>query len=252
MSTTLRFDTKQMPSPIRTTTDTPSSSPSLSRRQPLLKRSLSMPTTPRASSCTGGATAAEFCGGTTASCAAVWCCCPCGLGKLLVLAVYKVPAGLCRRALRHRRRKRLVKSGLLPPQHPPSLPETDRRGRNRFGSSEFAVHPLESRDVSDEDDEDDFLELKVFGKSSMATLLAAEAAEEEEDAAVMALEKEMWNRFYGAGFWRSPSQRETVPSPRSSMKAVLPSPRPSFTGGYWNMTVGDHGATAETPRGIRQ
>lgn len=25
---------------------------------------------------------------------------------------------------------------------------------------------------------------------------------------VMELEKEMWDKFYGTGFWRSPSQRE--------------------------------------------
>ncbi|XP_010534383.1 PREDICTED: uncharacterized protein LOC104809949 [Tarenaya hassleriana] len=197
---------RQMPVLIRTTETS-----SHNRRRPLHQWSQSLPT-PRASSCSG-ATAAEFCGGTTASCAAVWCCCPCGLGKLLLLAVYKVPAGLCRRALRHRRRKRLVKSGLLPPP-----PDNRSRRRNRFGRSEFAVHPLESRDVSDEEEED-LLELKVFGKSTMAAILAAE---EEEDAAVMALEKEMWERFYGAGFWRSPSQRETVsPSPTMSKSVAV-------------------------------
>ncbi|XP_047977903.1 uncharacterized protein LOC125219858 [Salvia hispanica] len=57
---------------------------------------------------------AEVVGGTTAECAAVCCCCPCGLVNLLVLATCKVPAGLCRKALRQKRRRRLLKRGLLP------------------------------------------------------------------------------------------------------------------------------------------
>ncbi len=34
--------------------------------------------------------------------------------------------------------------------------------------------------------------------------------EEETEDALLELEKEMWDRFYGAGFWRSSSQREPV------------------------------------------
>ncbi|KAG2272253.1 hypothetical protein Bca52824_066808 [Brassica carinata] len=89
MNTRLRYDPSQISRHTKPS-DTPSSSPSRShRRHPLLQRSLSSPS-PTATC--GGSTPAEFCGGTTASCAAVCCCCPCGLVNLLVLAIYKVPA----------------------------------------------------------------------------------------------------------------------------------------------------------------
>ncbi|CAN6887467.1 unnamed protein product [Brassica oleracea] len=207
MNTRLRYDPSQISRQTKPS-DTPSSSPSRShRRHPLLQRSLSSPSP--TSTC-GGSTPAEFCGGTTASCAAVCCCCPCGLVNLLVLAVYKVPRGICRRALRIRRRKHLVKNRILPP-----LPTNGRV----FQNSEFAIHPVDSNDVSDEDD-DDFLDLKYFGKSAAAGL-TTDYETDEDDEAVLALEKEMWNRFYGAGFWRSPSQRESVSSPRGSKSFSL-------------------------------
>lgn len=72
----------------------PPSSLSLDKRQPLLSSQDSSP-----SSHGGGSSGrvvrkarlAEVAGGTTAECAAVACCCPCGIANLLVLAVYKVP-----------------------------------------------------------------------------------------------------------------------------------------------------------------
>ncbi|KAK3020144.1 hypothetical protein RJ639_003252 [Escallonia herrerae] len=48
----------------------------------------------------------EVAGGTAAECAAVCFCCPCAVVNLLVLAVYRVPVGLCRKAWRRRKRKR--------------------------------------------------------------------------------------------------------------------------------------------------
>ncbi|KAE8009642.1 hypothetical protein FH972_006068 [Carpinus fangiana] len=66
-------------------------------RQPLL--------TNQASS--GSCQFAEVADGTTAECAAVCCCCPCGLVNLLYLAIYKVPSTLCWRALRRNSRKKL-------------------------------------------------------------------------------------------------------------------------------------------------
>ena len=53
-------------------------------------------------------------GGATADCAAVACCCPCGVLNLTVLAVNKVPAGLCRKALRKQRW--LLKKGIMQPR----------------------------------------------------------------------------------------------------------------------------------------
>ncbi|CAN1233866.1 hypothetical protein LINPERPRIM_LOCUS4033 [Linum perenne] len=85
------------------------SSPNLRRRQTLLpprhRRSYSASEASCCSSSFG-----ELAGGTTAKCAAIACCCPCGLANLLFLTIYKVPVGLCRKALRRKRRKHLTKA----------------------------------------------------------------------------------------------------------------------------------------------
>ncbi|KAL0308229.1 UNVERIFIED_CONTAM: hypothetical protein Sradi_5765200 [Sesamum radiatum] len=117
---------------------------------------------------------AEVAGGTTAECAAVACCCPCGLVNLLVLVAYKLPAGLARKALRRKRNRRLMKKGLLPPR------------RCNCDEREFQIHPV---------------------TSPVAMVNALEASDDKE---VIELEKEMWDKFYGAGFWRSPSQRSEI------------------------------------------
>ena len=125
-----------------------------------------------------------------------------------------------------------------------------------FQNSEFAIFPLDSNDVSEEEEEDDFFDHKYFGKAAaVAAELTTDEETDEEDEAVLALEKEMWNRFYGAGFWRSPSQRESVSSPRVS-KSLSASPRPSFTEVFRNSAIrgGGGGATvtALTPRAVWQ
>lgn len=118
---------------------------------------------------------AEVAGGTTADCAAVCCCGPCAVVNLVVLAVYKVPAGLCRKALRRKRLRRLMKEGGLPPRS--------------CGCDEefFELHHISSH---------------VSMVSALNSL--------PEDTEVVELEKEMWDKFYGAGFWRSPSQRSDI------------------------------------------
>ncbi|KAL4190636.1 hypothetical protein AMTRI_Chr07g76690 [Amborella trichopoda] len=60
-----------------------------------------------------------------ASCAAVCSCCTCGLVNLLVLAMVKLPASLCKRALRRKKREKKGKKDVLIP--------------NR---SELLVHPI--------------------------------------------------------------------------------------------------------------
>ncbi|KAG0451704.1 hypothetical protein HPP92_026062 [Vanilla planifolia] len=114
---------------------------------------------------------AEVAGGTTAECAAVVCCCPCGLLNLLVLAVVKLPAGLLRRSLRRRRKRRAEKrrkaAGLL------GMESKGSAVRTHAASSVMMPWPEKSP--------------------------GAEVSEKE---------KEMWGQFHGAGFWRSPSQRE--------------------------------------------
>ncbi|KAF9680776.1 hypothetical protein SADUNF_Sadunf06G0156700 [Salix dunnii] len=140
----------------------------------------------------------ELAGGTTAECAAICCCCPCGLVNLLVLTMYKVPVGIFRRAFRRKRRKKLIKKGLLPPQ--------TKSCSCVYDDTELQIHPMACvEDSSREFDE--------------------EAGLKEEETMVK-LEKEMWETFYGAGFWRSPSQRElpfmrSFDSPREAPKARI-------------------------------
>lgn len=86
---------------------------------------------------------------------------------LLLLALYKVPAGLCRKAGRKQRQHLANKR---PPQRP--------------------MGPVES--VSDMD----------VAESSVTDLInKADTGDEEAGK----LEKEMWAQFSEAGFWRSPS-----------------------------------------------
>ncbi|KAJ0087941.1 hypothetical protein Patl1_32776 [Pistacia atlantica] len=120
---------------------------------------------------------AEVAGGTAGKCAAVCCCCPCGLVNLLVLAIYKVPAGLCKKALKEKQKKRLIKKGLLPPR---------KKNKCKCGSED--------------------IELQVHPVQNFSEVIKSEEAEKE----VMKLEKEMWERFYSTGFWRSTSQREAL------------------------------------------
>ncbi|KAG5628633.1 hypothetical protein H5410_000350 [Solanum commersonii] len=142
------------------------------RRQPLLSN--------QDTSSRGGvrkARLAEVAGGTAAECAAVCCCCPCGLVNLLVMAVYKLPAGLCRKALRRKRRRRLMKKKILQSQC------------SSCDDSELSIHPID-------------------GATTLAVVDGGNSLKSDED--VVALEKEMWSKFYGAGFWRSPSQKSDM------------------------------------------
>ncbi|XP_050224537.1 uncharacterized protein LOC126674173 [Mercurialis annua] len=115
----------------------------------------------------------EVAGGTAAGCAAVCCCCPFTLMNFLVLAVFKVPACLCKKAKRRRRLKKKKKmQALLSPG--PSCSRND-----------LCIETLER---------------KVRGGDG------------RDDAGIEAvdLEKEMWDRFFATGFWRSPSQSSRV------------------------------------------
>ena len=162
--------------------------PSSNRRQPLLKTQAS----------SGSSRLAEVAGGTTAECAAVCCCCPCGLVNLLVLAIYKVPAGLCRRAMRRKRCRQMKNNGLPP--------VANRRRRCSCGcdETELQIHPVSM--MMDND---------VVSSSSE---FKSQVSSVESDKEVEELEKEMWDRFYSTGFWRSPSQREPSSLPMPSTK----------------------------------
>ncbi|KAI4348849.1 hypothetical protein L6164_009519 [Bauhinia variegata] len=133
----------------------------------------------------------EFVGSTAAECAAVCCCVPCAVANFLVLAIYKVPAGLCRRALRKKRLQRLAKKGLMSPR---------RRAYSFNHDEDFQIYPL---------NDDSLLDIK----SDKSQELDKEAEE---------LEKEMWQRFYGTGFFRSPSQRESSAASSRNLTNVKP------------------------------
>ncbi|KAF2568021.1 hypothetical protein F2Q68_00027539, partial [Brassica cretica] len=125
----------------------------------------------------------EVAGGAAAECAAVCCCCPCAVVNLVVLAVYKVPAAVCKKAWKRSKRRRFMmkRHGLLA--------SSGAKGR------ESTVHArLKEEDLT--------AEIVVIEKN--------EANCELND--VIMLEDEMLEHFYGAGFWRSPSQRDTESS----------------------------------------
>ncbi|KAK4255318.1 hypothetical protein QN277_008331 [Acacia crassicarpa] len=125
--------------------------------------------------------AGEIAGGTAAECAVVCCCCPCAVVNVLILAVYRLPAGLFKKAIRRRKRKRLQKMKnkmYLPPQ--------------QCSNNGNAIITLEQC-LSEE--------MKTFGT---ADTVEKEEGRSEADE----LEKEMWARFHGTGFWRSSSRRQ--------------------------------------------
>lgn len=114
---------------------------------------------------------AEVAGGTAAECAVVWCCCPCAVVNLAVLVVCKVPAGLCKKALCKQRKRHLIAR------------------RKQVGG--LLLGPTAGSSL-------DEIQMKEF--------LGAAITEENEN--VLDLDKEMWEQFHGAGFWRSLSQKE--------------------------------------------
>lgn len=108
---------------------------------------------------------AEMAGGTAAECVAVGCCGPCVIVDMLVVTVVKVPAGLCRKALKKKKRYS-ERIGLLQPK--------------RF--------------------DDDIFEVRTVSTGSWP--------ERSPTMEVLEMEKEMWSKFNGNGFWRNPSGRE--------------------------------------------
>ena len=56
---------------------------------------------------------AEEVGRMTAECAAICCCCSCSLVNLVILTLYKVPAGLCKKAWKQRRLLKMKKKAFI-------------------------------------------------------------------------------------------------------------------------------------------
>ncbi|CAI8616107.1 unnamed protein product [Vicia faba] len=128
--------------------------------------------------------AGEVAGGAAAECTAVCCCCPCAILEFVVLAVYRVPAGLFRKAL-NRRRRRIMKNGVSVRK---SLNVNDVVLLQQQRSSSVAGNGFRVDSIS--------LEERFKDRSA------------DEKSEEVTLEKEMWARFAGTGFWRSDSQRQ--------------------------------------------
>jgi len=120
-------------------------------------------------------TCSEVAGGTAAGCAAVCCCFPCVMVEVVVLATVRAPAALCRRAARVR-----------------------KAGRRRSASAGQATEIYELLV-----DDAGVVEVDASAAEAAVALPVKPALELEETGE---LEKEVWARFYGTGFWRSPSQ----------------------------------------------
>ncbi|KAJ9189115.1 hypothetical protein P3X46_000446 [Hevea brasiliensis] len=123
----------------------------------------------------------EVAGGTAAECVAVCCCCPCTLMNLLVLAIFKMPVCLCRKARKRHRSSKIKQQPLLVNAVSNGL------CREELEREVQAVVEKQKEVGGGDDDDDD--------------------ADGETEA--VDLEKEMWDRFYATGFWRSTSQRST-------------------------------------------
>uniref|UniRef100_A0A6V7QYR4 Uncharacterized protein n=1 Tax=Ananas comosus var. bracteatus TaxID=296719 RepID=A0A6V7QYR4_ANACO len=158
---------------------------------------------------------AEMAGETAAECAAIWCCCPCGLLNLVVLALVKLPAGLVIRALRRQRRvmRKHSRGGAAGAAALKLLggPKGKGRGRGSTGKGGGEGEGKGKVEGSIGDDEVAVGDLRIHASAGSLLLayasdaLPAKSLSPEE---VSQLEKEMWAQFYSAGFWRSLSQRE--------------------------------------------
>ncbi|XP_015873154.3 uncharacterized protein LOC107410258 [Ziziphus jujuba] len=133
----------------------------------------------------------EVAGGTTAECAAVCCCCPCAVLDLLVTVIYRVPFGVCRKAWNRttKRHRCAPKKGLL---RRPSSPE-EHHTREELEAELKRVKEAAKK-------EENIAAGAVAGPGAGGEVVPPETGNFSE--------KEMWDRFYGTGFWRSQSQRE--------------------------------------------
>ncbi|CAL0321828.1 unnamed protein product [Lupinus luteus] len=119
----------------------------------------------------------EVAGGATAECAAVCCCIPCTVMELVVLATYRVPAGLVKKAIEKRKQRRLQSK-----------------------KSEALLVEEKARKESEKEKENENENKMVL----VGPTLEEQMAKEEKCEAVE-LEKEMWAQFHSAGFWRTSS-----------------------------------------------
>lgn len=146
---------------------------------------------------------AELAGGKTAECAAICCCCPCGLIGLIILAVVRLPAGLCHRALRKRillwrskKRAKLVS------------PTSEWNSGSSSGSGSDKESGGSSNKIGSASDE----ELAEFTglRGAFVMVIGDSWPARSPSAELVQLEKDVWSKFCNSGFWRSLSQREDL------------------------------------------
>lgn len=121
-----------------------------------------------------GARVAESAGQSAAGCAAVFCCCPCSLASLLYLTAVKLPTRLVRHTLGRGVRFSKKGAGIQPK-------------KDAFDEDAISVHA-------------GWIPVAMWAEDAWPSKMASPE--------LVALEKEMSAWFYGAGFWRSPSQKE--------------------------------------------
>lgn len=138
-----------------------------------------------------GARLRAVAGETAAECAAILCCCPCCLASLVVVAAVKLPSAIAQRAWWRRRREVYLKE------------KRTKANGNKVGANH--------------DDENNSRGGFILAADTAESLPAKTTSEE-----LVELEQVMIAKFYGAGFWRSPSQRGEVK--KSSKKTNFASP----------------------------
>ncbi|KAH0764527.1 hypothetical protein KY285_000398 [Solanum tuberosum] len=151
----------------------PTGSSTVHRRQPLLRTETTTPTTMMNHCETFRKRKGEVAGRTAAECATVCCCLPCAMMHFLILAVYKVPTGLCRKMLRKNEQKRLLNNS------------NNKKNESKCCQVTAAGDGKESENVN-----------AVGGGNGGGKPASAES------------ETEMWGRFYEGGFWRNSSQKK--------------------------------------------
>ncbi|PKU79626.1 uncharacterized protein LOC110096576 [Dendrobium catenatum] len=136
---------------------------------------------------------AEIAGGKMAECAAIFCCCPCGLANLFFLAAVRLPAGLCCRAVQKRilTRRAKKKAEIL----------ESGSGSNSGCSSGSS----KSGSVTD----DGFVEF-TGTQGSVMMVIGNTWPARSPTSEVVEFEKEVWSKFCGRGFWRSLSQKDDL------------------------------------------
>ncbi|XP_028756772.1 uncharacterized protein LOC114716011 [Neltuma alba] len=123
--------------------------------------------------------AGEVAGGTAAECTAIFCCLPCTVMNIVALVVYKVPVGLCRKAIH-------TYKGKTQPQK--LKKDKDVLLNERSGAKCRPIYYVETT-------------LEEHLASEMAKEKLKEGSETRE------MDAETWSPFDGTGFWRSHSQK---------------------------------------------